>query len=120
MSRRRQALLEFAGAVLALAATERFRRWLPEDERPPRSPRWLAIGAITGIGYCWLNDTDRGGIRTNRRRGIAVSLLFAAVRFGLFRDRPDARSEFSTGRSVGTVLYRLRYGVLGALPGSDD
>ncbi|ELZ31124.1 hypothetical protein C474_09824 [Halogeometricum pallidum JCM 14848] len=87
------------------------------------SPLGLAAGAVTAAIHRALYDRDAGRIRTSRRRG----LLFGLCRIGwhllLRRASPDPdafRHHYGLGKAVGTVLYRVRFGLLRELPGDDE
>lgn len=91
------------------------RRHLDADPwRPPPLP--LGAGFVYAVLYHAAYDHDLGGIRRSRsRRGAFVALVNVAKA----RLRPRLvvdRYGFALGECLGTALYRLRYGVLGAFP----
>jgi hypothetical protein len=126
-SRRTRARIDFVTSVLSLVFNVVVRRrFATSDGSSSVRPEWLVAGGAYEMLSCWAYDTDFRGTRTSRlRRG-----LLAAVRslFGLglalgvrsFSDSQTARQDFSLGRSCGHVGYRLWYGVLRPLPGTDD
>ncbi|WP_238532959.1 hypothetical protein [Halalkalicoccus jeotgali] len=82
----------------------------------PIKPRWIAVGATESIVWTLLFDHDVGGIRRSyRRRVAAIVLLYPYYRL---RYRRDTTWSIGVGRSVGTIVYRLKYGLLEDPPGA--
>ncbi len=116
ISRRTVALLQVAANAVwipVLAAVAR-----RQSDLDPWCPPSLPFGAgfVSAVLYHAAYDHDVGGIRRSRsRRGVFVALV-NVVRH---RTRPqslDDRYGFALGYCLGTVVYRLRYGVWGAFP----
>jgi hypothetical protein len=119
-SRRSKARLAFLGSALDVA--RRLRNWPRDDdgERRPlaRGPFFVALLARAAL--CWARDTDAGGVRSSRvRRGLLRGVLTVAGVASSRLDDDDRRGAL-LGWSVGRAAYRLRYGVLGALPGEEE
>lgn len=128
VSRRTYARLQLAVAVFVLWLTFRIRRmfrdnedrWRDDDsiDPPPAlSASEMALGAAEQVAYQWVHDRDIWGVRSSRRR----RYLFSAVRLLvgrrlLSRDEADRYSR-GMGGMVGTIAYRVWYGLLRPLPG---
>ena len=130
VSRRTAARLELVVTGLALFVTFRIRRvmwkneerWREDDsvDPPPLSAPEMALGAAGQAAYHWAYDRDVAGIRTSRRRRYLVSVVRLLVgRRLLSRDEADRYSR-GVGGLLGAAAYRLRYGLLGPLPGDGD
>ncbi len=123
VKRRTRAIFEFGIGVIGLLAQVRIWRALSDDadeEGNQVSMSGLAVGLLSGVLSIWARDRDVGGIRTSRRR----SMLFSAGQLGLRRkflpQTTAFRRYFGLGQTAGVVTYRLWYGVLRPLPGSDE
>jgi hypothetical protein len=73
-------------------------------------PRWLLVGVAEAIIWGLLYDYDVCRIRQSRRRRIVAGCL----RYPVHRlsTRRDATWSHGIGSCVGTIIYRLKYGVL--------
>lgn len=118
MSRRSRAVIEFVAGAAVLALFEQFRRHTEED-RPEWASPWTVAGAVAGFAFGWARDVDWRGVRTSRRRRAMFSAVQTLGRQVVVGDHKRAEREFGIGQLTGLVLYRFRYGVLGALPGDD-
>lgn len=96
-----------------IAMTETVR----DDGRVAIRPGWVAVGLVRAVVTRRLVDHDVVGVRRSWRRratfSAANALVWAPLEFG------DSSRAFSMGlgMSTGAAWYRLRYGVLGELPG---
>lgn len=92
-------------------------------EPHPVLPRALVAGAVSrAIGH-WLSDHDVCGIRTNRRRRLLFTLRWKLQNTLIqrFASDPDAfQYNYSIGTPIGTIGYRLWYGLLHPLPGEEN
>lgn len=125
MKRRTAARLELLLSVATLGYTAWLRRFLRRhgEEVEPLSSLGLAAGAVTGAVNRALYDRDVGRIRTSRRRGLLFGLCEVGWQLLLRRlsSDPDAFGRgYRLGRGVGTVLYRIPFGLLHELPGDDE
>src|SRR5699024_6513766 len=92
-------------------------------EPQPVLPAALAIGAMSRAVGCWLFDHDVWSIRTNWRRRLLFTFRWSVQKRFIQRytSKPDAlQYNFSIGTAVGTIGYRLWYGLLHPLPGEDN
>lgn len=96
---------------------------MDEIDPPSVSPTALTTGATSSAARHWLSDNDVFHIRTNRRRR---ALLFF---YGIVQNRlveryvSDYRSfqfNYSIGTVIGSIVYRLWYGLLHPLPGDEN
>ncbi len=128
ISRRTWARVVFVSNVLVLPL--RVYQWRRSNDEDGQSvslvPRWLVAGFAYRVGYYWAHDRDIGDIRTNLRHRALSSLFRLLLGVGLTLGlRTSSRSEslwysLSTGESAGQIVYRLWYGVLRPLPGTDE
>lgn len=119
--RRTRALLELGVNMLALFAVTHIRKYI-QDEPTPVSPGEFATGVLTGATICWAHDHDVGKIRTSRRRRILAMLVWTGWQQLIRCLTPDPDTfqyNFGFGTLIGTVTYRLWYGLLHPLPGDD-
>ena len=125
-SRRTRARIDFVTSVLSLLFGVFVRRRFAADRSSSVRPSWLLAGSGYELLSCWSYDNDVRGTRTNRLRrallGMGKFLFGLGLTLGIrsFSDSSTARQDFSLGRNVGHVGYRLWYGVLRPLPGADD
>ncbi|ELZ97689.1 hypothetical protein [Haloferax sulfurifontis] len=124
VSRRTKAVAEFGIALLTALWMVSMRRLLRSSddgshEPTPLSPSGVAVGGAWGIGQVWAYDRDSWGVRTNRRRGMAVTLVGIGVQRRLLPRTESFRYSFGFGRVLGVVVYRTWYGLLRPLPGDD-
>ena len=130
VQRRTRALAELAIDILLLPVLIRLWRFqfdhadeIDEAEPYPVSPTALSVGAVSGIAERWLYDHNVWNIRTNRWRRILFNVRWP-VRNHLIRryaSEPGMfRHNYSIGTVIGTIGYRLWYGLLHPLPGEDD
>jgi hypothetical protein len=118
--RRSKARLAFLGSALDVA--RRLRGW-PRDDEGERRPlaRGPFLGALLArIALCWARDNDAGRVRSSRVRRSLVGGVAAAAGVATTRLDDDDRHGALLGWSVGRAAYRLRYGVLGALPDEEE
>lgn len=76
----------------------------------PLKPRWILIGIMESLTWGLLYDYDVGRIRQSHRRRIVVGVLRYPVQ--QMSTRRDATWSHGIGYCVGTIIYRLKYGVL--------
>ncbi|KTG09094.1 hypothetical protein AUR64_14955 [Haloprofundus marisrubri] len=119
--RRIGALLQLVFSVLLLL----FERWVREEaakrgEPVSSSPKTIASSTLYHLGYLWLRDRDVGGIRTNRLRAFGFQLAQSRLSNRLFLQSDDGEHDYLLGFALATIGYRLWYGVLRPLPGSED
>ncbi|MCO8266961.1 hypothetical protein ACOZ4B_19285 [Haloferax prahovense] len=124
VSRRTKAVAQLGIALLTALWMMSIRRLLrssdDESHEPtPLSPGGIAVGGAWGAGQVWAYDRDCWKVRTNRRRGMAVSLVGIAVQRRLLPRTESFTYSFGFGRVLGVVVYRTWYGLLRPLP-SDD
>jgi hypothetical protein len=124
VERRTRALAELAIAVVTLLYSLFLRKYLreaAEEESGPQplSSGGLAAGALSQGIYLWAYDRDVGHVRTNRRRGLLVGACRLLVRRRVLPRTESFRVSVRLGEMVGTVVYRLWYGLLRPLPGRD-
>lgn len=125
LSRRTRALIEFGVSVLGLYIQIRLWKRLLDDiddwDEPTRpSVSGLAAGALWEVGWLWLRDHDVGSIRTNPYRGILVGICRQAVNRRLFPQTKAFKNNVGIGKTAGRAGYRLWYGVIRPLPGTDE
>lgn len=118
--RRTHAWIAFIGQLFRLSHLFNNRRSI-QAERPSVHIEWFVAGIIYAIGGSWARDRDLGGIRTDwKRRGLlAVVLATVGITIGSQTSKPTF-NDFALGDSIGKLCYRLWYGVLHPLPGTDQ
>ncbi len=124
VQRRTRALVELVMAAIGLfvqlylwkSLWDDVEEW---DEPVHASVSGLIAGALYGSGYLWVHDRDVGNIRTNRRRGLLISVCSQRVRRRIFPRTKEFRSNFGVGTLIGTIGYRLWYGLFHPLPNGD-
>lgn len=92
------------------------------DDPIPVSPVGLILGALSGGLYIWGRDRNVAQIRTNlRRRAVAESVWQGWQRLvpRLSSDARTTQYNFAVGTVVGSVGYRIWYGLLHPLPGDE-
>ncbi|ADE04343.1 MULTISPECIES: hypothetical protein [Haloferax] len=124
VSRRTKAVAQLGIAVLTALWMVSMRRLLrssdDESHEPtPLSPGGLAVGGAWGVGQVWAYDRDCWKVRSNRRRGLVVSLVGLAVERRLLPRTESFTYSLGFGRVLGVVVYRAWYGLLRPLPGGD-
>lgn len=122
-SRRTKARLVFLSNVLLSPIMYRFIRWYratSDGESTSMVPRWFAAGMGYQAAYYWAYDHDFGAIRTSRWRRTLFSGVQSTLMSRLFSQSEGGRLSFLLGTNVGAIGYRLWYGVLRPLPGSDE
>jgi hypothetical protein len=76
----------------------------------PLKPRWIIVGVVEAITWGLLYDYDVCRLRQScRRRIVAGGLRYPVHRLSTWRDATWSRGFRSC---VGTIIYRLKYGVL--------
>jgi hypothetical protein len=68
--------------------------------------------------YHAAHDHDFGDTRRFHSRRVAFVAVINVVRLRLRPSSVSNRYGFALGQCLGTVVYRLRYGVIGAFPES--
>jgi len=117
LSRRTRALIGFLGGLYRVARLLARGRGERGAEQRRFVPRYVALGVTFQILREWTHDRDLGRIRTSNLRRIALSATLLALALTAMRSMAESERESLTlGGAVGTVLYRLRYGVLRPLP----
>ncbi|MWG35324.1 hypothetical protein [Halomarina oriensis] len=119
MTSRRRAVFHFLTSVVFLLLSDRLRTSSSFDTRPQWNSRWVVVGGLWAVLSARLYDVDYRDTASNRRRRAAVVLVQNAVRHRHRRRDETASYEFGMGGSLGSALYRLRYGVLGSPPGEE-
>lgn len=123
MTSRRRAVAEFLTSVVGLMfqayVLKHLNRRDDYDGPPKVSPKGLVAGTLYEFGYHAARDRDVGRIRTNKYRGFALGICSGLAQRRLISDE-EFRYGFDTGGLVGTVLYRLWYGVLRPVPGGEE
>lgn len=98
--------------------SEAFRRGLAE--RTPAgavSWPWFLVGLVAAVGYCSLYDRDAWSLRRSRSRRAIAGILSMLCGQTLVRSGNETAAQgFGLGTSLGTVLYRTKYGFLEPLP----
>lgn len=128
VKRRTRALIELGLSTLALFTTlyswkymwSNVEKW---DKPIPASPIEITAGTLKQILFHWAYDHNVSSIRTKRRRGLLAGLLFTGchiVAQRLARDSEVFEYNYNVGTLIGTVGYRLWYGLLHPLPGEDN
>lgn len=122
MVSRKRAIGEFLLSVAALSLQLYSRRSLKTheeyDDPPKLSTRPVVVGVLYHIGYHSAYDHDCGQIRTDKRRALAFGVCSALLQRRVFSEH-DSQYGLSFGMLVGTILYRLWYGVLRSVPISE-
>ena len=125
--RRTRALIELGVSTLSLLATAYSWKYLWDngekwDDPIPASLVGLVAGAIHNVVFHWMYDHDVAEMRSSRRRGFLAGTLFVAIHALARRVAADSEAfeyNYNTGMLVGTIGYRLWYGLLYPLPGDD-
>lgn len=116
LSRRTLAVLQVVASAISIPVLVAVARRQSDLDpwRPPPLP--VGAGFVSAVLYHAAYDHDVGGIRRSRsRRGVFVALV-NVVKNRLRPQSFDGQFGFALGECLGTVVYRLRYGVLGAFP----
>jgi hypothetical protein len=116
ISRRTLALLQVVANVISIPVLVAVAR--RQSEIDPWYPPPLPVGAgfVFTVLYHAAYDHDVGGVRRSRlRRGLFV-VLANVVQHPFRPQSVDDRYGYALGQWLGTIAYRLRYGVLGAFP----
>lgn len=120
MTSRRRAIAEFLVSAVALFiqaySWKRLKQRGDSDDPPTPSSTGVVAGAFYQIAFYWAYDRDIGHIRTNKYRALLYGICAGVVRHRVFKSK-EFQYSFSSGGLVGTVLYRLWYGVLHPVPG---
>lgn len=123
MISRRRAVAEVLLSAVALVLHGHSRKIVKQRDDYDDPPAISAEGFVTGILYQLAfhsgYDRDVGQIRTNKYRGLAYGIFSVAIQRWLFPDQ-EFRYSFNSGGLVGTILYRLWYGVLHPVPSTDQ
>lgn len=119
MVERREAVIEVLMNAFFAVGLHRLLGAEESAEQPRWSSPWVVVGLLSAAVTTWLSDTDYRGLGMDRRRHILFSVGRKALSEVAFRERDQRKYEFLLGNNVGTVLYRLRYGVLGGPPGEE-
>jgi len=117
LSRRTRARLGFLGGLYRVARLLARGRGDRGAAQRRFAPRYVALGVAFQVLREWTHDRDLGKIRTSNVRRISLSATLLALVLTAMRSMTETERESLTlGGAVGTVLYRLRYGVLRPLP----
>jgi hypothetical protein len=129
VNRRTRALAELLISTLLLPALIRLWKFQFDHadevggaEPHPVSPSALTTGAVSSAIGHWLSDQDIYGIRTNWRRRVLFTLRWKLQNTLIQRRASDPdvfQYNYSIGTVVGTIGYRLWYGLLHPLPGEE-
>lgn len=117
VSRRTRARLELLGNISSLVALV-FLYNRSSDTDPP-SPRWLLVGAISMLPYSWAVDRDWRHTRSSYRQRALSAVGWTVIQQVLLPDEESAKHGFSIGMLAGSIVYRLWYGLLRPLPGTN-
>jgi len=82
------------------------------------SPTYLGIGFVRSVLYELIYDSDLWGIRQSRRTQLVVSLTQIAIHRRFVGQSSEPTFSYGLGESLGRLLYRTRYGLLGEPRGS--
>jgi len=120
LTRRTRARISFLGATASLVQQAYQRSNRTDDEPIPLAPRWLLVGAVYQLAYCWVFDHDVGTLRTSLWRRALFIVVTVAIVFLWFGRSPTVLQNISMGGSLARIGYRLWYGVLYPLPGTTE
>jgi len=98
----------------------RWRRAAGDDESLSLVPQWFVAGVGYQAAYYWAYDHDFGAIRTSRWRRTLFSGVQSALVSKVIPRSEGKYHSFSIGVGIGSIGYRLWYGVFRPLPGSDE
>ncbi len=117
ISQRRRARIRFLSALYRTIQKGTQILGNQEDESSHLDIRYFVFGFTYQIVHSWTHDRDYGKIRTNYWRRFATFVALVAVFLKLMISISDSeRESLALGSAIGTVLYRLWYGVLHPLP----
>ena len=119
VSRRTRARISFVTNAFSLSLAILALRRFSNGGRTSASarPEWLVVGGTYQVLYCMAYDRDLGGIRRSRWRRVLLRVL---LQLGLQTAEWSVRRNVTLGQSAGNIGYRLWYGVLRPLPGTDE
>jgi len=120
MSRRTRARVSFLGAIVSLVQQAYQRSTKTDDEPIPLASRWVLVGTVYQLAYCWAFDHDVGALRTNLWRRALFVVVTTPIVFLWFSRSPAVVQNISMGGGFARIGYRLWYGVLHPLPGTDE
>ena len=128
VQRRIHALAELVISALLLLILVRIWKFQFDnaDERRephPVLPTALATGALSRAAGHWASDNDIAAIRTNWRRRTLFTVRWKIqnILIQRYASDPDASQyNHSIGTLIGTIGYRVWYGLLHPLPGEED
>ncbi len=128
MNRRTSARTQFVVSVFVFLYQLRLRAYQRNrgegwKDPAPFSPPWIVMGALREVARWWIVDRDVGRVRTDRRRRALFVLCWTGWQIAVRRRSADpetAKYNAGVGKTLGTIAYRSRYGLLRALPGSDE
>ena len=121
ISRRTKAQIRFLSGVCRVI--HRGDRILAEerDESSRLDIPYFGLSFTSQVVRGRAHDRDYEKIRTNRWRRFSISVVPSALVLKLTNSITETEHEsFALGSAVGTVLYRLWYGVLSPLPSANE
>jgi hypothetical protein len=121
ISRRRKARIRFLSALYRTIQKGARIPSNQEDEPSHLNLRYFVLGFAYQIVHGWTRDRDYGKIRTSYWRRFATFVALVAEFLRLMGSITDSeRESLALGSAIGTVLYRLWYGVLSPLPSINE
>jgi hypothetical protein len=128
VQRRTCALAELVISALLLPILVRIWKFQLDNagerrEPHPVLPIALATGALSRAAGHWASDTDIAGIRTNWRRRTLFTVRWKIRNILIQRYASDSdtfKYNYNTGTLIGTIGYRVWYGLLHPLPGEKE
>lgn len=121
ISRRRKARISFLSALYRTIQKGAQILGNQEDEPSHLDIRYFVFGFTYQIVHGWTRDRNYWKIRTSYWRRFATFVALVAVFLKLMISITDSeRESLVLGSSIGTVLYRLWYGVLYPLPSTNE
>ena len=83
------------------------------------SPTDFGTGFVKSVLYEVIYDDDLWGVQQSRRTQLVVNGTYVAVRRRLVGRSPESAFSHGVGESLGRLLYRTRYGLLGEPRGDE-
>jgi hypothetical protein len=128
VQRRTRALTELVISALLLTVLVRiwksqFNNAGKQREPHPVLPTALATGALNRAAGHWASDNDIAGIRTNWRRRTLFTVRWKIqnILIQRYASDPDMfQYNYNIGTLIGTIGYRVWYGLLHPLSGKED
>lgn len=123
MVSRQRAVGEFLISVAALSiqlySWKSLKQHDEYDDPPALSVKGMVVGTVYQLIYHSAYDRDYGHIRSNKHRALTFGISSGLIQRRIFPDK-DTQLSFSSGGLIGTILYRLWYGILHPVPGENN